>query len=126
MDFFAAACALQPVGSLVLLTQNDKDFVILNASEVSKNSLSCHTELSQESEVSINLKYEFFAIAQNDKTAWQSKSKRILPQLTHNFFYKFLKFLSKISPLSIKLLKFPKFPQIFQKNDTKAKIYATI
>ena len=44
MDFFAAACALQPVGSLVSLTQNDKFLttmtpclVILSASEVSIN-----------------------------------------------------------------------------------------
>ena len=30
MDFFAVACALQPVGSFVLLTQNDRFFVILS------------------------------------------------------------------------------------------------
>ena len=35
MDFFATACALQPVGSLVSLTQYDKFLVILSASEVS-------------------------------------------------------------------------------------------
>ena len=71
MDFFAAATPCNPLGRFVLThsAQNDKNkpkarFACHTEAlaKVSKNPLYCHTELSQESEVSTNLKCDFSAL----------------------------------------------------------------
>ena len=71
MDFFAVAAPCNQLGRFVLThsAQNDKNkpkarFACHTEAlaKVSKNPLYCHTELSQESEVSTNLKCDFSAV----------------------------------------------------------------
>jgi len=82
VDFFATACALQPVGSLVSLTQNDKILVILGYFSFYHTNKPCHTERS---EVSINLKYGFFATLKMTKRRGKAKANAFCPNSPTNF-----------------------------------------